>query len=79
MLLFLLFMTFVPQVNRGPENGSCIVNPNEGYAITTDFELSCSDWLDPEEIGIKHYTVNCKYCTYYDRSGPSPKRRHSFR
>ena len=47
-------------MNQPPDSGVCTVTPEEGISITTEFELTCSDWNDPEESGIRQYTVNRK-------------------
>ena len=49
------------KINKSPTGGLCNVEPPEGTAIITEFELICQDWNDPEEIGIKHYTIASKW------------------
>ncbi|CAF1033074.1 unnamed protein product, partial [Brachionus calyciflorus] len=29
-----------------PYNGSCSIQPNEGFALMTDFSIECSNWID---------------------------------
>ena len=42
------------KINKPPEGGACSVDPQQGTALTTTFTISCWDWKDPEEIGIKY-------------------------
>ena len=49
------------KVNKGPALGSCEIFPREGVAVITEFEFECIDWVDPEDIGIKHYSVASEY------------------
>ena len=48
------------KVNQGPVNGSCNISPREGIAVLENFELLCLGWEDPEEAGIRHYSVSCE-------------------
>lgn len=44
------------KVNQPPENGTCFIDPKEGYSVITEFQINCEDWVDPEDK-IKQYTV----------------------
>ena len=39
----------VVRVNKPPEKGSCKVRPEEGDPLETEFEVSCSGFIDPEQ------------------------------
>ena len=36
------------QKNDSPKNGSCKITPNSGFAISTNFQISCSEWADED-------------------------------
>ena len=40
-----------------PYNGSCTVYPTKGFALMTDFYISCEDWKDVEGFiaAYEHY------------------------
>jgi hypothetical protein len=33
------------------------VLPLYGITIVNDFYLTCDGWIDPEDVGIKHYLI----------------------
>ena len=41
------------KINKPPENGSCTISPQQGVAFEDKFWINCSDWVDPEHIGIR--------------------------
>ena len=43
----LIFITNSPP-RIADERGGCSVTPNEGFVLTTKFNISCSGWLDDE-------------------------------
>ena len=42
-------VTTVVRVNKPPEKGSCKVRPEKGSPLETQFEVSCSEFTDPEQ------------------------------
>jgi hypothetical protein len=49
--------SIVFQLNQIPYGGSCTVNQTTGYALSTDFEVSCEDWSD-DDGQIVRYELN---------------------
>ncbi len=45
------------KLNAAPTNGTCEVTPLSGVSLVDDFSINCAYWFDPEEIGIKRYSV----------------------
>jgi hypothetical protein len=43
------------QINKSPQNGSCLINPLNG-TTSTYFTINCFNWFD--EDGIKDYSVS---------------------
>ena len=41
-------VTTVVKVNKPPKNGSCDVQPKDGYALETVFEVSCGGFKDED-------------------------------
>lgn len=41
-------------VNQLPTSGTCTVDLQHGYSISTNFNISCSDWMDLDG-SIKRY------------------------
>ena len=42
-------VTTVVKVNKPPKEGSCTVTPKDGLPLETEFEVSCSGFIDPDE------------------------------
>ena len=36
------------KTNSAPRLGSCSVTPEMGYAVTTEFTISCKEWEDED-------------------------------
>ena len=49
------------EINRGPENGSCSIDPPNGTTSTL-FTINCTGWLDKDDI--KDYSFYCKNIIY---------------
>ncbi|XP_076032915.1 polycystin-1-like [Oratosquilla oratoria] len=43
------------RVNQPPTSGECFVSPTIGYALISEYAVSCKDWKDPEDAGLKSY------------------------
>ena len=44
-------------VNQPPFGGSCETDRTSGVTLTDKFGFRCSEWEDPEDIGINKYKV----------------------
>ena len=40
--------SLVFRVNQLPSNGSCTVRPTSGQILTTLFQITCTNWEDPD-------------------------------
>ena len=40
--------SLVFKVNQLPSNGSCTVSPTSGQILTTLFQITCTNWADPD-------------------------------
>lgn len=49
------------KVNQAPISGNCYIKPISGYAQDTEFIISCSDWVDPDNDTITKYEYYCIY------------------
>ena len=49
------------KINRGPQNGSCSMNPFNG-TIETDFRIRCVNWSDEDQI--KDYSFYCSSLSF---------------
>jgi hypothetical protein len=63
-------------VNKIPIDGNCTVFPLSGIAILDHFQMTCDGWIDPEDIGIKHYIINSETNVLNVSSGVHA--RHTF-
>jgi len=54
------FSSLVLAINQLPVNGSCSVWPTNGTAMLTEFDVSCSGWVDPDG-GIQKYEFYASY------------------
>ena len=50
--------------NYPPDFGNCTVTPTYGFAMLDEFKLECTDWSDPEGMGIAIYEIYSKKNTY---------------
>ena len=51
--------SMVLKTNQPPYNGSCVVYNNTGEALSTNFSIVCSKWLDDDGY-ITQYEYWCK-------------------
>ena len=40
--------SIVLTANQKPANGICSANSTQGIALSTNFNISCSNWIDPD-------------------------------
>ena len=48
------FSSLILLKNQVPRNGTCAISPTRGYAMDTLFNISCSNWVDPDGLIAKY-------------------------
>ena len=48
------FSSLILLRNQVPKNGTCAIYPTRGYAMDTLFNISCSNWTDPDGFIAKY-------------------------
>jgi hypothetical protein len=54
------------RLNGAPVDGNCTVNPLFGISLVDDFRITCSHWTDPEDVGIRKYSIKSKANEKFD-------------
>lgn len=42
------------KINQNPYNGNCSIYPEEGFAMSTNFTITCQNWLDDDGIVMRY-------------------------